>query len=103
VQWRDGLSWVVATHEGRIVCAVGYHDEADAWCILDWYATEDRQGKAGTAAVLKLLLTEADHKGKTISGVSCMEVFIAHALRRGFRFVGVALQRDPEGRHGCPD
>jgi hypothetical protein len=103
VQARDGLAWLIAEHEGRIVCAVGYRDEADAWCILDWYATEDRQGKAGTAAVLKRLLAEADTQGKTILGVSCMEVFITHALRRGFRFVGVALQRGPEGRHGCPD
>jgi hypothetical protein len=103
VQVRDGLSWLIAEHEERVVCAVGYRDEAAAWCILDWYATEDRQGKAGTAAVLKRLLAEADTQGKTILGVSCMEVFIFHALRRGFRFVGVALQRDPEGRHGCQD
>jgi hypothetical protein len=103
VQERDGLAWFVALHEGRIVCAVGHSEPVpECWSLLDWYATEDRYGKRGTAALLKLLLSEADIKGKTILGVSCFEVFIGHALRRGFRFVGVALQREPGGQ-GCQD
>jgi hypothetical protein len=106
VQERDGLAWLVAEHEGRFVTAVGYSEPTPGhWCILDWYATDDRYGKRGVAAVLKLLLAEADTKGKTISGVSCMEIFIAHALRRGFRFAGVALVRQPgdstHGGQGC--
>jgi hypothetical protein len=99
VQERDGLAWLIAEHQGAVVAAVGYSEpSSNQWCILDWYAEQGRYGKRGTAAVLKLLLAEADHKGKTISGVSCFEVFIAHALARGFKFVGVALARSPGGQ-----
>jgi hypothetical protein len=101
VQARDGLAWLIALHEGRIVCAVGSSEPTEGhWCILDWYAEEGRYGKRGTAATLKRLLAEADTQRKTIAGVSCFEVFIAHALARGFRFVGVALERKPGGQ-GC--
>jgi hypothetical protein len=96
VQVRDGLSWLVYEHRGRITTAVGYSEPMPGqWTILDWYAEPGRIGIRGGSAILKLLLAEADHQGKTICGVSCMEPFIGVALRRGFKFAGVALVRQP--------
>jgi hypothetical protein len=98
LQVRDGLSWLIAEHEGRVVCAVGSSEPQGGFLsILDWYAEPGRLGIRGGSAILKLLLREADHQGKAICGVSCMEPFIAVALKRGFRFAGVALVRQPGG------
>lgn len=102
VQRRDFLKWIVSEYEGAIVAAVGYDDSIRGqWMILDYYATDTKFGKRGVSAVLKLLLSEADEKGRTILGCSALETFIAHALKRQFRFIGVMLMREPR-RQGCP-
>ena len=102
LQVRDGLSWLIAEHQvgasPRIVAAMGYREEEDSWCCLDWYAEETKHGIRGGSAILKRLLAEADTQGKTICGVSCFEPFIAVAMKRGFRFAGVALVRQPGGK-----
>lgn len=97
VQVRDGLAWLIAEHAGRVVCAVGSSEPQGGFLsILDWYAEPGPLGIRGGSAILKRLLAEADDTGKTICGVSCFEPFIAVALKRGFRFAGVALVRPPE-------
>lgn len=98
LQVRDGLSWLVVEHEGCIVAAMGYREDSDSWCCLDWYAEETRGGIRAGGAILKRLLAEADTQGKTVCGVSCFEPFIAVAMKRGFRFAGVALVRQPPER-----
>jgi hypothetical protein len=101
IQERDGLAWLVVERAGeshpRIVAAMGYREEGDSWCCLDWYAEPGRLGIRAGSLILKQLLTEADTKGKTICGVSRFEPFIAVALRHGFTFAGVALVRQPGG------
>jgi hypothetical protein len=97
VQERDFLEWFVSEYDGRIVAAVGYSDERDQRTVLDWYAEDTRFGKRGTSAILKLLLSASDADNMTIVGISTFPEFVEHALRREFRFLGIAVYRPPGG------
>lgn len=104
IQERDFLYWFIAEHAGRIVAAAGYQEDGDQWTILDWYCEDNRLGKLGSSGIVKLLFAEADDAGKTIYGVSCFTQFVEHALKRGCKFLGIAIYRPPGGRtggHGC--
>ena len=97
IQERGFLNWYVSEYDGRIVAAVGYSNENGQRTVLDWYAEDTRFGKRGTSAILKILIADADADNITIVGISAFPEFIDHALRRDFRFLGVALYRSPGG------
>lgn len=97
IQERDFLDWYISEYEGRIVAAVGYSDERDQRTVLDWYAEDTRFGKRGTSAILKMLLEASDADNVTIVGISAFPDFIQHALRREFKFLGIAVYRPPGG------
>jgi hypothetical protein len=97
VQERDFLDWYVVEAEGRITAALGYIDKGQQRDVTDWYAEDTRFGKRGTSAILTILLAEADEQGFTIVGVSAFPTFVEALLKRGFKFLGIAVYRPSGG------
>ena len=99
VQVRDGIVWLVAEYEGRIVACEGYRDtSATQREQTDFYRTPDRFGKMGAMRLMEQVHAFADYDRVTLWGHTEPDNLtnLQAALAKGWKIGGVLIYREPE-------
>lgn len=96
VQYRDGVSWLVALWDDDIVGCSSYRRLPGLLVMDDLYVEDSRRGRAASGALLRELHTLADMDHLTLFGITAHNGIVEHALARGWQIVGMAMQRAPK-------